>query len=312
MSCNIKEVMSDVLVGTQKAVDSDLRRTTLADVVSQNQEQVPLAIFLLKIDTFIVTKHTSVQLQRRMHDMTRLNGKTAVITGGATGIGRAAAKRFIEEGAFVFIFGRRQDALDAAVAELGPNARAVKGSVSDEADLDRLYAAVKAERGTLDIVFANAGVGSQLRLGEITAKHIDETFDVNVKGTIFTVQKALPLMGKGGSIILTGSSAGTTGAPAFTVYSASKAAVRNLARTWAEDLKGTGIRVNVLSPGATATDLAKEALGEEGLKAYGSMTALQRMGDPAEVGAAAAFLASSDSSFMTGSEVAVDGGLAQI
>src|SRR6185312_11966974 len=178
------------------------------------------------------------------------------------------------------------------------------------ADLDRLYAAVKAERGTLDIVFANAGVGSQLKLGEITAEHIDETFDVNVKGTIFTVQKALPLMGKGGSIILTGSSAGTTGAAAFTAYSASKAAVRNLARTWAEDLKGTGVRVNVLSPGATATELAKEALGEEGLKAYGSMTALQRMGDPAEVGAAAAFLASSDSSFMTGSEVAVDGGLA--
>jgi NAD(P)-dependent dehydrogenase (short-subunit alcohol dehydrogenase family) len=155
-------------------------------------------------------------------------------------------------------------------------------------------------------------VGSQLRLGEITAEHIDETFDVNVKGTIFTVQKALPLMGKGGSIILTGSSAGTTGAPAFTAYSASKAAVRNLARTWAEDLKGTGIRVNVLSPGPTATELAKGALGDEGVKAYGAMTALGRMGDPAEIGAAAAFLASSDSSFMTGSEVAVDGGLAQI
>ena len=244
--------------------------------------------------------------------MTRLNGKTAVITGGATGIGLAAAQRFIEEGAFVFIFGRRQDALDAALANLGPNSRAVKGSVADEADLDRLYAAVKDERGTLDIVFANAGVGSQLRLGEITARHIDETFDVNVKGTIFTIQKALPLMGKGASIILTGSSAGTTGAPAFTAYSASKAAVRNLARTWAEDLKGAGIRVNVLSPGAVATDLAKEALGEAGLKAYGSMTPLQRMGDPAEVGAVAAFLASSDSSFMTGSEVAVDGGLAQI
>src|SRR5579864_3793454 len=221
-------------------------------------------------------------------DMNRLNGKTAVITGGATGIGRAAAKRFIEEGAFVFIFGRRQKELDAAVAELGPNARAVKGSVSDEVDLDRLCAAVKAERGTLDIVFANAGVGSQLRLGEITAEHIDETFDVNVKGTIFTVQKALPLMGEGGSIILTGSSAGTTGAPAFTAYSASKAAVRNLARTWAEDLKGTGIRVNVLSPGATATELAKEALGEEGQKAYGAMTPLQRMADPAEIAAAAA------------------------
>src|ERR1700678_4057245 len=242
----------------------------------------------------------------------KLAGKTAVITGGATGIGLAAAKRFIEEGAFVFIFGRRQDALDAALAELGPNARAVKGSISDEPDLDRLYAQVKAERKTLDIVFANAGVGSQLKLGEITAKHIDETFDVNVKGTIFTVQKALPLMGQGGSIILTGSSAGTTGAPAFTAYSASKAAVRNLARTWAEDLKGTGIRVNVLSPGATATELAKEALGEEGQKAYGATTPLRRMADPAEIAAAAAFLASSDSSFMTASEVAVDGGLAQL
>jgi NAD(P)-dependent dehydrogenase (short-subunit alcohol dehydrogenase family) len=247
-----------------------------------------------------------------MHDMTRLSGKTAVITGGATGIGLAAAKRFIEEGAFVFIFGRRQEALDAAVAELGPNARAVMGSVSDLADLDRLYTAIKAERGTLDIVFANAGAGSLAKLGEITAEHIDETFDTNVKGTIFTVQKALPLMGKGGSIILTGSSAGTTGAPGMTAYSASKAAVRNLARTWAEDLKGTGIRVNVLSPGATATELAKAALGEEGQKVYAAMTPLQRMADPAEIGAVAAFLASSDSSFMTASEVAVDGGLAQL
>jgi NAD(P)-dependent dehydrogenase (short-subunit alcohol dehydrogenase family) len=247
-----------------------------------------------------------------MHVMNRLNGKTAVITGGATGIGRAAAKRFIDEGAFVFIFSRRQKELDAALAELGANARAVKGSVSDLADLDRLYAAVKAERGTLDIVFANAGAGSQLRLGEITAAHIDATFDTNVKGTIFTVQKALPLMGKGGSIILTGSSAGATGAPAMSAYSASKAAVRNLARTWAEDLKGTGIRVNVLSPGATATELAKAALGEEGQKVFASLTPLLRMADPAEIAAAAAFLASSDSSFMTASELAVDGGLAQL
>ena len=244
--------------------------------------------------------------------MKRLEGKVAVITGGATGIGLAAAKRFIEEGAFVFIFGRRQDALDAAVADLGHNARAVNGSVSDDADLDRLYAAVKAERGTLDIVFANAGTGSLLALGKITAEHIDETFDTNVKGTIFTVQRALPLMGKGGSIILTGSSAGTTGAPAFSVYSASKAAVRNLARSWAVDLKGTGIRVNVLSPGPTATELAKAAVGEEGMKAFAATTALLRMADPAEIAAAAVFLASSDSSFMTASEVAVDGGLAQI
>jgi len=242
----------------------------------------------------------------------RLNGKTAVITGGATGIGLAAANRFVAEGAFVFIFGRRRDVVDAAVARLGPNARGIAGSVSDRSDLDRLYATVKEERGTLDIVFANAGAGSPLALGQITADHIDEAFDTNVKGTIFTVQGAIPLMGEGGSIILTGSSAGTTGAPNFTAYSASKAAVRNLARTWAEELKGTGIRVNVLAPGATATELAKAALGEEGQKTYGAMTPLLRMADPSEIAAAAAFLASPDSSFMTASEVAVDGGLAQL
>lgn len=244
--------------------------------------------------------------------MGKLANKVAVVTGGATGIGLAAAKRFVEEGAFVFIFGRRQDALDAAVARLGPKAHAVRGSVSDEADLDRLYAAVRAEHGTLDIVFANAGAGSMAKLGDITAENIDEAFDTNVKGAIFTVQKALPLMSQGGSIILTGSSAGTTGAAGMTAYSASKAAVRNLARTWADELKGTGIRVNVLSPGATATELAKSALGEEGQKAYAAMTPLLRMADPAEQGAVAAFLASPDSSFMTGSEIAVDGGLAQL
>ncbi|KAK9350223.1 hypothetical protein V1523DRAFT_446534 [Lipomyces doorenjongii] len=212
----------------------------------------------------------------------RLNGKTAVITGGATGIGRAAAKRFIEEGAL------RSTRLWPTS---GPNARAAKGSVSDQADLDRLYAAVKAERGTLDIVFANAGAGSQLSLGVVTVENCDEILDTNVKGSIFTVQKALPLMGQGGSIILTGSSAGTTGAPAFSLYGASKAA-------------GTGIRVNVLSPGPTATELANEALGEEGMKVFASLNPLQRMADPAEIGAVAAFLASQDSSFMTASEVA--------
>lgn len=166
-----------------------------------------------------------------MATITRLTGKTAVVTGGATGIGLAAAKRFVDEGAFVFIFGRRQDALDKALATLGPNARAVKGSVSDLNDLDRLYAAIKTERGSLDIVLANAGAGSQLKLGEITVEHCDEILDTNIKGTIFTVQKALPLMKPGGSIILTGSSAGTTGAPAFSLYGASKAGVRNLAKT---------------------------------------------------------------------------------
>jgi NAD(P)-dependent dehydrogenase (short-subunit alcohol dehydrogenase family) len=244
--------------------------------------------------------------------MSRLLGKTAVITGGATGIGFAAAKRFIAEGAFVFVFGRRQEALDAAVADLGASARGIQGSITNPDDLDRLYETVKAERGTLDIVFANAGTGGPLALGEITPQHVDQILDANIKGTIFTVQKALPYMDQGGSIILTGSSAATTGAPAFSVYSASKAAVRNLARSWAEDLKGTGIRVNVLSPGPTATELAINALGEEGMKVFASSNPLRRMADPMEIGAAAAFLASQDSSFMTASEVAVDGGLAQI
>lgn len=244
--------------------------------------------------------------------MSRLQGKTAVITGGGTGIGLGAAKRFIEEGAFVYIFGRRQEQLDAAVAKLGSNARAVVGSISDLADLDRLYATVKAERGGLDILFANAGTGAFAALGEITPEHYTQIFDTNVKGTVFTVQKALPLMSDGGSIILTGSSTGVMGTPAFSIYSATKAAIRNLARSWALDLKGMGIRVNVLSPGPISTELAAEVLGKEAMEAIGASTVLGRMGDPSETGAVAAFLASSDSSFMTGGEVSVDGGLAQV
>lgn len=244
--------------------------------------------------------------------MSRLQGKTAVITGGGSGIGLGAARRFVEEGAFVYLFGRRQAPLDAAVAQLGPNARAVSGSVADPADLDRLYATVKAERGGLDILFANAGTGAFAALGEITPEHYDQIFDINVKGTIFTVQKALPLMSDGASIILTGSSTGVMGTPAFSIYSASKAAIRNLARSWALDLKDAGVRVNVLSPGPTTTELAHEVLGDEGIAAMGASTVLGRMGDPSETGAAAAFLASSDSSFMTGGEVFVDGGLAQV
>jgi NAD(P)-dependent dehydrogenase (short-subunit alcohol dehydrogenase family) len=244
--------------------------------------------------------------------MTRLQGKTAVITGGGTGIGLAAAQRFIDEGAFVYIFGRRQDALDAALARLGGNARAVRGSVTDLADLDRLFDTVKADRGTLDILLANAGTGEFAALGEITPDHYDRTFDVNVKGLLFTVQKGLPLMGKGGSIILTGSSTSVMGTPRFSVYSATKAAIRNFARSWAQDLRGTGIRVNVVSPGPTLTELAVEVVGEDAMRAMGADTPIGHIGEPAEIGAVAAFLASSDSSFMTGSEVFADGGLAQI
>jgi len=244
--------------------------------------------------------------------MSRLKGKTAVVTGGGTGIGLGAAKRFIEEGAFVYIFGRRQEALDSALAQLGPSARAVQGSVANLADLDRLYQVVKAERGGLDILFANAGTGALAPLGEITPEQYDETFDVNVKGLLFTVQKALPLMSAGSSIILTGSSAGAMGTAQLSVYSATKAAIRNLARSWALDLRGTGIRVNVLSPGPIKTELSLAAVGEDALEAFGATAPLGRTGDTAETAAVAAFLASSDSSFMTGSEVFADGGLAQV
>ncbi len=244
--------------------------------------------------------------------MDRLAGKTAVVTGGGSGIGLASAKRFIDEGAFVYIFGRRQAALDAAVATLGKNARAVQGSVADPADLDRLYATIRAERGGLDILFANAGTGAFAALGEITADHYDQIFDVNVKGLLFTVQKGLPLMKAGGSIILTGSTTGEMGTPQFSVYSATKAAVRNFARSWAQDLRGTGIRVNVLSPGPTRTDLALSVVGEAAFEAMGATTPLGRLGEPSETAAAAAFLASDDSSFMTGGEMFMDGGMAQV
>ncbi|WP_294191713.1 SDR family oxidoreductase [uncultured Sphingomonas sp.] len=244
--------------------------------------------------------------------MTRLEGKIAIITGGGTGIGSASARRFVAEGAFVYLFGRRADKLEAAAETLGGQARAVAGSVTDAADLERLFDTVRQEHGRLDILFANAGTGALLPLPEITAEHVDATFDVNVKGTIFTVQKALPLMARGGSVILTGSTTGVMGTPAFSVYSASKAAVRNFARSWAQDLRGTGIRVNVLSPGPTLTELAAEVVGRDAMIEMGATTPIGHVGDPSEVAAAAAFLASSDSSFMTGSELFTDGGMAQI
>ncbi|MGK6323031.1 SDR family NAD(P)-dependent oxidoreductase [Sphingomonas sp. DT-51] len=244
--------------------------------------------------------------------MKRLQGKTAVVTGGGTGIGFATAQRFVDEGAFVYVTGRRQAPLDRAVAALGATARAVPGSVAGLGDLARLFEQVKAERGTLDVLFANAGHGDLVPLGQITEEQYRRTFEINVKGVLFTVQAALPLMRAGGSIVLTGSTTGSMGTPAFSVYSASKAAVRNFARSWAQDLRGSGIRVNVLSPGPTLTELAQEVVGRDAMVELGAGTPIGRVGQPDEIAAVAAFLASSDSSFMTGSEVFADGGLAQI
>jgi NAD(P)-dependent dehydrogenase (short-subunit alcohol dehydrogenase family) len=249
--------------------------------------------------------------------MGRLDGKTAVITGGNSGIGLAAAKRFVAEGADVFITGRRQEELNKAVEAIGAGVTAVQGDVTHLDDLDRLFATVRMQRGGIDILFANAGLGAMAPIGAITEASFDLVFDVNVKGTLFTVQKALPLMRSGGSIILTGSTTGSTGTPAFSVYSATKAAIRNFARSWALDLKTAGIRVNVLSPGPTATPgllngLARSGQQEALIAGLIAQTPLGRMGRPEETAAVALFLASDDSSFMTGSEVFVDGGRAQI
>jgi NAD(P)-dependent dehydrogenase (short-subunit alcohol dehydrogenase family) len=249
--------------------------------------------------------------------MGRLEGRIAVITGGHSGIGLAAAKRFVAEGAQVFVTGRRQSELDKAVEAIGPGVTAVQGDVSSLDDLDRLFATVGAEGGRIDVLFANAGLGAMAPLGNISEASFDQVFDVNVKGTLFTVQKALPLMRSGGSIILTGSTTGSMGTPAFSVYSASKAAIRNLARSWALDLKMTGIRVNVLSPGPTATPGLLNGLartGQQDALVSGLIAQIPagRMGRPEETAAVALFLASDDSSFMTGSEVFADGGMAQV
>ncbi|THK33659.1 SDR family oxidoreductase [Ensifer sp. MPMI2T] len=248
--------------------------------------------------------------------MGRLEGKIAVITGGNSGIGLATAKRFVAEGAEVFIAGRRQEELDRAVEVMGSGVTAVQGDVSRMDDLDRLFATVRAKSGRIDILFANAGLGKLAPLGAIDETSFDLTFDVNVKGTLFTVQKALPLMRAGGSIILTGSTTGSMGTPAFSVYSATKAAIRNFARSWALDLKGTGIRVNVLSPGSTETPGLKGLAtpGEEDalVAGFAAQAPLGRVGRPEETAAVALFLASDESSFMTGSEVFVDGGAAQV
>jgi NAD(P)-dependent dehydrogenase (short-subunit alcohol dehydrogenase family) len=247
----------------------------------------------------------------------KLEGKIALVTGGSTGIGLATAQQFVAEGAYVFITGRRQPELDAAVKTIGSNVTAVQADASSLADLDRLYAQIKEQKGKLDIVFANAGGGEFAPLGSITEEHFDKTFNTNVKGLVFTVQKALPLIPDGGSIILNASIVSIKGMAAFSVYSATKAAVRSFARSWTTDLKDRKIRVNVISPGPIDTPaVAHLAKTEEERQAlYANLTSLVplgRIGKPSEIATTAVFLASDDASFIAGIELFVDGGSAQI
>ena len=249
--------------------------------------------------------------------MDKLKGKIAVITGGNSGIGLATAKQFVAEGAYVFITGRRQKELDDAVRDIGENVTAVRTDVSKSSDLDELYSTIRNEKGRVDIVFANAGGGSFAPLGAITEEHFDTVFATNVKGVLFTVQKALPLMVDGGSVILNTSIVTIKALPALSVYAATKAALRSFARTWTVDLKERKIRVNALSPGSiytpgvaglVKTDDERDAL----YKQLGSMAPMGRMGQPEEIAKAAVFLASDDASYVTGIELFVDGGAAQI
>jgi NAD(P)-dependent dehydrogenase (short-subunit alcohol dehydrogenase family) len=249
--------------------------------------------------------------------MAKLEGKTALVTGGSSGIGLATAKRFVDEGTYVFITGRSEPELAAAAREIGRNVTAVRGDVSNLDDLDRLFARIGGEKGTLDVVFANAGVARYASLGTITEELYDSIFDVNVKGLLFTVQKALPLLPDGASIILNASIVASKGLPANSVYSATKAAVRSFARTWTMDLKPRRIRVNAVSPGATDTPglndlLASAETGRERLKTISTSVPLGRLGTPDEVARAVVFLASDDSSYITGTELFVDGGFAQV
>ena len=246
-----------------------------------------------------------------------LEGKVAVVTGGNSGIGLATAKRFVAEGAYVFITGRRQEELDAAVKEIGKNVVGVQGDVAKLADLDKLYAAVKAKTGRIDILFANAGIAELAPLGEITEEDFDRMFNINVKGLLFTVQKALPLLPNGASIILNASIVASKGNAASSVYSSTKAAVRSFARTWTMDLKERKIRVNVISPGPIRTP-AYDRIAQSGpqgkqmLDSIVTRVPMGRFGEPDEIAGAAVFLASDDSTFVTGTELFVDGGAAQV
>ena len=243
--------------------------------------------------------------------MGKLQGKVAVITGGTTGIGLATAKLFVEEGAYIFITGRRQKELDAAVKEIGSNVTGVQGDVSNMKDIDRLYETIKATGRRLDVVFANAGVAEFASVEQATEAHFDKIFDVNVKGAYFTVQKALPLLNDGGSIVLTASISGLKGTPSFGVYGASKAAVRNSVRAWTNDLKGRRIRSNVVSPGPIATPILDDQ-PQDAIDKIAATIPMGRLGRDEEVAKAVLFLASDDSSFCCGAELCVDGGRAQV
>jgi NAD(P)-dependent dehydrogenase (short-subunit alcohol dehydrogenase family) len=249
--------------------------------------------------------------------MAKLDGKIALVTGGTSGIGFATAKRFVSEGAYIYITGRRESELSSAVKEIGKNVTGVQGDVSAVADVDRLFAQIKREKGRLDVVFANAGVAKYAKFGEVTEELYDSIFDVNVKGLLFTVQKALPLLVDGSSIILNASVVGSKGLPSNSVYSATKAAVRSFARTWTTDLKARRIRVNAVSPGSTDTPglnglLASSETGEQRRKMVSSVVPLGRLGTPDEIAKAVVFLASDDSSYVAGTELFVDGGFAQV
>ncbi len=243
--------------------------------------------------------------------MGKLEGKVAVITGGSSGLALESAKRFVEEGAYVFIVGRRQEQLDEAVKLIGRNVTGVRGDVSNLDDLDRLFDTVKREKGKIDILFASAGKGEAAKLGEITEEHFDAGFGLIVRGTLFTVQKALPLIKDGGSIIMTGSVASVKGFPGFGVYAASKAALRSFARTWLNELKSRNIRVNVLSPGQVDTP-DSQRLDKETREMFESLIPRGKMGRPEEIAAVALFLASDESSYVNGVELAVDGGFSAI
>ena len=249
--------------------------------------------------------------------MSKLEGRTALITGGNSGIGLATAKRFVEEGAHVFITGRRDSELSAAVQEIGRNVTGVQGDVSKLDDLDRLFGRIQREKGKLDIVFANAGIAKFASLGKITEDFYDSIFNSNVKGVLFTVQKALPLLPDGASIILNASIVASKGLSSNSVYSATKAAIRSFARTWTTDLRDRRIRVNAVSPGSTETPgfnelLASGEAGEQRRKLATTATPLGRLGTPDEIAKAVVFLASDDSSYITGIELFVDGGFAQV